>query len=132
MKIKAFDKANLRLLTNDIQLSLRQLSADYGISLTYKSARFSPSNVSIKLEGATINASGVVETKERKDWKLFASYYGLKESWLDKAFVNAGEQFVVVGLAPRKRKFPVLATCVSTQKRFKFPVETIKALLAKV
>lgn len=132
MKIKSFDKTNLRLLTADIQTALKSVADNYGISLTYKGARFSATNVSIKLEGAVIGAGGVVETKERKDWKVYAEMFGLKSAWLDKTFVLAGDQYVISGLATRKSKYPVLAKCVRNNKTFKFPSDTVKALMAKV
>ena len=129
MKIKSFDRSNLRLLTGDIQTALKSVADKYGISLTYKSARFSVSNVTIKLEGAVIGAGGVVETKEHRDWKLYAPGYGLKTEWLGKAFIHGPDQFVISGLATRKSKYPVLATNVRNQKRFKFPVNTVKTLM---
>lgn len=132
MKIKEFDRTNLRQIQADIQTALKSVADNYGISLTYKGARFSATNVSIKLEGAVIGAGGVVETKERKDWKVYAEMFGLKSAWLDKTFVVAGDSYIIAGLATRKSKYPVLATCVRNQKRFKFPIDTIKALMAKV
>ena len=132
MKIKTFDRSNLRLLTADIQTALKSVADNYGISLTYKSSRFSASNVTIKLEGAIVGAGGVVETKERKDWKVYAEMFGLKSAWLDEAFVHGGDQFVICGLATRKSKYPVLAKCIKNNKTFKFPMDTVKALMEKV
>ena len=132
MKIKSFDRSNLRFLTGDIQTALKSVADKYGISLTYKSARFNASNVTIKLESAVIGASGVVETKENQDWKRFAAGYGLSVGWLGKTFMHSGDQFVISGLATRKSKYPVLATCVRNQKRFKFGADIIKALMESV
>ena len=129
MKIKSFDRSNLRFLTDDIQAAFKPIADKYGISLTYKNARFSASNVTIKLEGAIIGVGGVVETKEHRDWKLYASGYGLDTGWLGKSFIHGPDQFVISGLATRKSKYPVLATCVRNQKKFKFPANTVKTLM---
>lgn len=132
MKIKSFDRSNLRVLADDIRTALKSVASKHGISLTYKNARFSASNVTIKLEGAVIGTGGVVETKEHQDWKLYAPRYGLNTEWLGKAFVHGPDQFVISGLSTRKSKYPVLATCIRNQKRFKFPANTVKVLMESV
>jgi len=129
MKIKTFDRTNLRNLTTDISEALKTVATKYGISLTYKGARFSPSNATIKLEAAVIGASGVAESRERKDFTTYASMYNLNPAWLDKLFVHGGESFKITGLSTRKRKNPVLCVSQRNNKTYIFPADTVKVLM---
>jgi len=130
MKIKSFDRKNVRLIISDIETALEAVASKYGISLKYKSARFSASNVSFKLEGDTIDANGTVETKEHKYWNRFATGYGLKNEWLGRVFNYKNDSFVIIGLSPRKSKYPVIVSCVRNKKTFKFPVITVIAQMS--
>ena len=51
MKIDQFDKTNLRFLSADIQQALVVVGAKYGISLTYKGARYESTSATLKSGG---------------------------------------------------------------------------------
>jgi hypothetical protein len=129
MKIKTFDRTNLRALSADINAALQAVATQYGISLSYKSARFSPSNAAIKIEAAVLSASGKVESRERVDFTQYAFMFNLNPSWLDKTFKHGGDTYTITGLATRKRKNPVLALSSRNNKTYIFPADTIKVLM---
>jgi hypothetical protein len=131
MKIDSFDRTNLRLLSDDIKTALTAVAANYGITLQYKGARFSPDNVIIKIEGSTIGSGGVVNTRERDNFKLYASMYGLKETDLDKEISYAGKKYVIIGLNTRRSKYPIVAKRVADGKTILLTCEMVKSSLLR-
>jgi len=45
---------------------------------------------------------------EARMYQTFCNDFGLKPEWLGKEFVYKGETYTIIGLNPRKKKFPVL------------------------
>jgi hypothetical protein len=68
--------------------------------------------------------------QERADYQALASAYGLKPEWLDKQFAYKGRKVTVVGLAPNRRRYPVVGRDERGTIRL-YPIETVtKALSA--
>jgi len=120
------DKVTLQWLRKTLNTILAEFAAEEGISLKLGNCTFTPSNFIFKLEGALINADGVAETKERDDFKYYATMYGLNASDLDKEFVFRNEKYKVVGLNPRSRKYPINVVRLNDGKRFRMPNHVIK------
>ena len=131
MKIDSFDRTNLRLLSDDIKTALVPLAARWGITLTYKGARFLPDNATIKIDAATVGASGIVNTRERDNFKNYASMYGLNPSDLDKEITYAGKKYILIGLNTRRSKYPIVATCVGNGKTILLTCEGVKSALLR-
>lgn len=125
MKINQFDRTNLRAINEDIQSALKSVAEKYGINFRYKGTSFSANNATFKIEGSVISETGIVETKERRDFKLFGYNYGLWPELLDSEINYAGEQYIVVGLNTRSPKFCVVGKRVSDGKTFKLTAEGV-------
>jgi hypothetical protein len=52
---------------------------------------------------------GEVVTKESEDFRRYAHEYGLKPEWLGKTFESRGQEFTIVGLSTRAKKYKVIA-----------------------
>lgn len=75
MKVSKFDRSNISALRNEINSTLSQLAAKYGIKIEAGSASFLDSEVTFKLKCTTTNEDG----EAAPDPKL--SFYG-------KAYLN--------------------------------------------
>jgi hypothetical protein len=129
--IKAFDRTNLRLISADIEAVLKPIAIKYGITFTYKGARFLADNATFKIEGATVGAGGVANTRERDNFKLYASMYGLKETDLDKEITYGGTRYIIKGLNTRRQKYPVVATRIADGKTILLTIEGVKSALLR-
>ena len=129
MKIDSFDRINLRLISADLEAAFAPVAAKYGITFSYKGARFLADNATFKIEAATIGASGVANTRERDNFKLYASMYGLKDTDLDKEITYNGKRFVIKGLNTRRQRYPIVATRVADGKTLLLTVEGVKVAL---
>ena len=131
MKIEQFDKTNLRFLSTDIQQALVVVGAKYGISLTYKGARYEPTNATLKIEAAIIGANGIALQKEREDFKLYAQMYGLKPEDLDKDILYGNNLYTIVGVNLRRPKYPIIAKRIYDGKTMLLTASGVKMALAR-
>jgi hypothetical protein len=131
MKIDSFDRTNLRLISADLEAAIAPVAAKYGITLSYKGARFLEDNATFKIEAATIGVSGVANTRERDNFKLYASMYDLKDTDLDREITYAGKQYIIIGLNTRRSKYPIVAKRVADGKTILLTREGVKAALLR-
>lgn len=129
--ITSFDKTNLRVISADIQTALAPIAAKYGITFTYKGARFFPDNATFKIEGATVGVGGVANTRERDSFQRDAFLYGLQPSDLDKEITYAGERYIIKGLNTRRSKYPIVSTRVRDGKTILLTVSGVKSALLR-
>ena len=123
--MNTFDHPSIRTLRAEIQAALNTVAVRHQLSLKVGSCRFSHTAATLKLEAAVINAkTGVVESREREDFKLHASRFGLTAADLDKVFDYAGRTFTISGLRPRAYSKPILAT--SQGLTYKFSAVTVQ------
>ena len=88
-------------------------------------ATFTDSEVTFKVNFATIGKNGEVKDKSAEDFKRAAFAYGLKPEDLGKSFVTAGVQYTITGLKRSSRRYPILAKR-SDGKQYKFPADMVK------
>ena len=58
-------------------------------------------------------------------------FAGLKPEHLDATFACRGETYRIMGLAPSRRRYPVIAKRVRDGKAFKFGADTVVHALAE-
>lgn len=116
--MKEFNKQNARELSDAFMNALKPLEKKFGVKITYKGGRYTSSNVTFKIEAATVSTDGRVMDKESQDFVLMADYYGMKGTWINQEFTLSGNKYKVVGLRTRCHKTPVIIERADG-KRFK-------------
>ncbi len=91
------------------------------------SARFTKTSVQFKIEMSEPNAQGQVESPHVTAFKTHCKLFGLEPTDLGRTFVSRGRTFKIVGILPKCYKNPIAADAVDNGKKFKFPVEVVKA-----
>jgi hypothetical protein len=132
MNITQLDRTNLKLIRNQLEPLLTNLGNQLGVSLKLGNARFNPNMATFKLEVATIGANGTATRKEAEDYKALHSLYDLPADGLDKVVTISGNTYVILGLKPRRQRFPVLVRKQSTGKEYVMPADSVKTALAKL
>ncbi len=117
--MKTLNRSNVREMSEAFTKALQTLENQFGVKVSYKSGRFSSTNVTFKFEAAVIGAAGEIFNKERQDFKTYAFRFNLKPEWLDQEFSWAGNTYRVDGLKTRCWKSPVLVTQVRNGKKYK-------------
>ena len=131
----------LKALRTEMDAALKAVAERHGLLITTGNASFGPTAATFKLAVA-VKGAGVSESSEdartvkaASDWKMQAGLYGLNPEWLGERFSVNGNFYRVIGLMPRRPKFPVLAEKIqvggaSSGKNTLFPIETIQRAFA--
>ncbi len=122
------DRDTVRLIREELAKKLDELEAKFQMQCTVGSASFSESNVTFKVEFATITKDGTVLSREAESFKSHAIFFGLKATDLGRTFRMMGHDYVIAGMMPKSRQYPIIGER-KDGKRFKFDVETVKRTL---
>lgn len=124
------DRQNAKVLAQDMLAALESVAQKHGVKFSQKSGNYTGTTLTLRIEAAILNADGVAETRERKDYTLYCNLYDLKPEWLDATFPANGTTYQIVGLNTRKHKNPVLAKRTDNGKIYIFPADIIKLRMA--
>jgi hypothetical protein len=122
----SIDRKFLRNFNRDALEALEKVAAAHGVSIKPGSGRFTDSNATVKFEISVITASGEVLTPEAQAFKANAERYGLHPGDLGGTFYSNGEQYRIVGLKPRRPKFPISVERVKDGRAFKMTESTVR------
>jgi hypothetical protein len=128
MNIERFDTTNLKMIRSEITEALKPISEKYGITISMGNISYTEAEMKTSLKAIIENEN--VNGKEVM-FKKICFMFGLTENDYGKEFVSNGRTFKVDGLEPKKSKYPIIATCLSDGKRYKFEVMQYKRLSAQ-
>lgn len=109
-----------------MEAALKDVAARYGVTVRYRGGRFTDTMAALKAEFVVEGA----EPQGAADFRRLADVFGLKPEDLGRTFRSGGQTFTVVGLAPRKSKYPILATNAAG-KTYKFTADGVAAYLRR-
>ena len=127
--MNSLDRNTVRDISEDMMEALKSVALKHGVQFNYKGGSYTPTNATYRIEAAIIGDGGVVETRERKEYQLYADSFGLKKEWLDQSFVQGTDKFIIIGLSTRKRKNPILCKNETNGRTYVFPVYMVKLLM---
>lgn len=131
MKIETINRKVAQKLGDEISKALQSTAEKFGVDIKLGRCTFAANNCRFIIEVATLNESGIAETREREDFRTYAHVYGFAPDDLGKLFPFQNETYTIIGLKPQSRKFPILGR--NGKKVFKFmPSTVLKALGRKV
>jgi len=126
MKIKSFDKANLKLVRSALNSALERVEEELGIELSIGNITYDRNGTGFrtKLEGAVISEDGLAMTQDARNFLTYAPLDGIPKEALNQSFVHDGKPYRLVGYRPRSKKYPYL--CENGGDTFKFPTSLVK------
>ena len=118
------NKPFLNSVRADINAALNSVGEKHGLALSIQSIRYSDTGFNTTLK-ATVNedSQGNSIDPDKIEFEKYAAHMGFDSSAFGKTFEQDGKAFIVSGIAPRARKFPILATHSGTQ--YKFPISVL-------
>lgn len=110
MKVKEFNRSNVREISDRIQSSLSELSKELGIELNVNGGRFDAGKFTLKLEGILLTDSGAVVAPEYKhsyvDEALKAAGVALVGNAIGSMWQIRGEIYTVMDYITKRPKYP--------------------------
>lgn len=125
MRIEVMSKAAAKDLGAAIEDALADLAEEHGLKIEMKGGRYDP-QVGTYEPKITLSIDGA----EEREFGLVSSAFGLKPGDYGARFDYNGSTFRLTGLSTRRPKYPVIATKLADQKRYKLPEGALDALRA--
>lgn len=114
-KIVSFDRQNLPALRTAIEAALKTVGTEFNVDLRTGNCTFGDGEAKFQLHAKLADPAAKEEAAKKK-FALYASMYGLREQDFGKVFVVAGEKLQIVGINPKKVKYPFECKKLSTGK----------------
>jgi hypothetical protein len=120
------DKVLLQKLRTEMDAAMQAVAKANGVLIKTGSCSYRPASATFKVEVVAIgddveNSDNLTNKdattlKAASDWKARAILYGLDAAWLGQKAKTPQGEFEVVGLMPRRSKYPVLVKTASGLK----------------
>ena len=111
----------------DFEDAMKGLEQKYGLVVSLGGIRYSPTSFTAKIECKEGDSKDDVN---EKDFYANCSKYGLSKDAYDRRFTFQGKSYIIVGIRPSKRRYPICCQCVEDGKTYGFTAELVKKLLA--
>lgn len=108
----------------EVELALGAVAARWGLSVKVRGGSYDAGSFRPKVEFKTATA-------DASEFALYAAGYGLLAEDFGATFTSQGRTFAISGVAPRSHVRPILADEVGSDKRYKFPAETVRRALGR-
>lgn len=123
------DRSKVREIRDAIQTCLDQHFEMEGITCSVGNGRFGSNNVTFKLDCATINDDGSVNTQMAEDFKRCAAIWGLSPDDLGREFLHGGDTMKIIGGKPKARKNQIIVENIHG-KQYVMPASSVKLFLS--
>lgn len=128
MQIKVINKVTIDHLRRNLTDTLQPYATTSNTAITVGRARYTANNVEFTVTVSLKDADGSARTPEVTAFIDLCELYGFKPADLNREFKdNRGNTYKIIGLCPRRSKYPVL--CEKNGKRLLFPAEALNRLL---
>lgn len=124
-KIPAFTTSACKEFSEAAEVALAELCHEFGVTMTTKGGRFDATLYNPRWTFTVLNAESGIPA----DFSRYAVMFGLAPADYGRTFVSAGTSYKIVGLNMKAPRYPILAER-GDGKRFKFPADIVKRLLA--
>jgi hypothetical protein len=118
------NRAERNNLRDDIVTALEGVAKQHGLTVRVGGGTYTEYTFAPKVEFSCTTEAGAPA-----GFAYDAELVGLPRDAWGRSFAMRGEQYTIVGINLRARKYPVLAK--SSSGTYKFPADTVARLLAK-
>jgi hypothetical protein len=116
-------KALLGVITKDVVAALKAVGDKHGVAIAAGGGQYSNNSTGVvKLSLTAIGG----DSRLARDFKTYASTFGVKPEDLGRTFRSRGTEYKVTGINPGRPKFPFAVERVSDGKVFKFTEEGVR------
>lgn len=122
------DKQTLENFRNDFKKAMETLEQQYGFIIELGRITYTPTSFTGKLE---VHEGESKDDVNEQEFKKYCRMFGLDESDYDRRFTFQGKDYIVVGIRPSKRKYPICCQEVNSGTTYGFTAEGVKRALGK-
>ena len=122
------DKDKIKEIRKDMDAALRVIGSKHSLAFEIGRITYSDNGFGARVEAVMTSNSG--ESKMAIDFRDKCGKYGFVPEDLGKMFKDSsGNNYRIIGLKPRNRKYPIIAEKLNNGKSFKFSALYVKAMI---
>ena len=125
MNTTTINRDVLTALRIDLDAAIAAVAAKHGVSMKTGSARFSSAAATMKVEIATISATGEVISKTLAALRANYKWLGLTEAQMNATIHIAGRRYKLAGYNSRRYAKPFEITCLDNGKTYVTSKDTV-------
>ena len=122
------DNQTLTNFRQDFKKAMEALEKQYGFIIDLGDITYSATSFTGKLEVREDESKDEVNEQE---FKMYCKMYGLDPEDYDRRFTYDGKDYIIIGIRPSKRKYPISCQQVQDGKSYVFTADLIKQVLGK-
>lgn len=122
------DKQTLTNFRQDFKKAMEALEKQYGFIIDLGNITYRATSFYGKLE---VREGDSRDDINEQDFKMYCKSYGLDPEDYDRRFTYDGKDYIIIGIRPNKRKYPISCQQVQDGKSYSFTVSLIKQVLGK-
>ncbi len=126
MKLTKIDPRACKQIREAVSENLAEIMDELGLKLSFKSGTYSHNKFGVKIEFVLADADPA-----KDDFKFLAAAYGVKPEDHGKTVTIQGEQYRIVGINTRARRFPFNVERIRDGAAYKFPERSICTALGR-
>lgn len=121
----------LAALRIELNAALAAVATKHGIAIDVGSCSYTETSATFKLAIATNATPGesTVDAKAKSDWAMYATMFGLKVEWLGAEVKHRHDVYTIIGIMPKRHKFPVYVQSKTTGKKVLLTADEIQLRL---
>jgi hypothetical protein len=122
------DRQTVENFHEDFNKAMEALEQKYGLVIELGRITYTATSFTAKLEAKEGDSKDEVN---EQDFKKYCHMYGLSYDDYDRRFTFQGKDYIVVGIRPSKRKYPICCQEVQSGTTYGFTAEGVKRALGK-
>ena len=122
------DRQTLDNFRQDFEKAMEALEKQYGFIIDLGSITYSATSFYGKLE---VHEGDSRDDLNEQEFKAYCKMYGLDSEDYDRRFTYGGKDYIIIGIRPSKRKYPISCQQVQDGKSYAFTADMIRRLLNK-
>ena len=122
------DNQTLTNFRQDVKKGVEALEKQYGFIIDLGDITYSATSFTGKLE---VREDDSRDDLNEQEFKMYCKMYGLDPEDYDRRFTYDGKDYIIIGIRPSKRKYPISCQQVQDGKSYVFTADLIKQVLGK-
>jgi hypothetical protein len=122
------DRQTLENFRQDFNEAMKDLEQKYGFVIELGRITYTPTSFTGKLE---VHEGESKDDVNEQEFKKYCYMFGLDEQDYDRRFTFQGKDYIVTGIRPSKRKYPICCQEVQSGTTCGFTSECVRKALGK-
>ena len=122
------DRQTLTNFRQDFKKAMEALEKQYGFIIDLGNITYSATSFYGKLE---VREGDSRDDLNEQEFKKYCKSYGLDPEDYDRRFTYDGKDYIIIGIRPSKRKYPISCQQVQDGTTYNFTADTVRRILGK-